>query len=97
MRGTAQHGRQRGLAARAARGTLVGLLRLYQIILSPLLPPACRFEPTCSQYAIEAVREHGAWRGTGLALRRLLRCHPWSRGGFDPVPVGPLPGSRRED
>ncbi len=71
------------------RAALAGLLRAYKRFVSPLLPPACRFEPTCSEYAAEAVELHGAARGTLLALSRLARCHPWSRGGFDPVPAPP--------
>lgn len=65
---------------------LVILVRGYQWILSPLLPPSCRFEPTCSSYAVEALSRHGAVRGGWLALRRLARCHPWASGGYDPVP-----------
>ncbi|HZN54543.1 MAG TPA: membrane protein insertion efficiency factor YidD [Candidatus Polarisedimenticolaceae bacterium] len=68
------------------RAALAGLLRAYKRFLSPLLPPACRFQPTCSEYAVEAVETHGAVKGAALASRRLLRCHPWSAGGFDPVP-----------
>jgi putative membrane protein insertion efficiency factor len=64
----------------------VWIFRSYQLFLSPLLPPACRFIPTCSQYAIEAVNAHGAARGLYLALRRFLRCHPFHPGGYDPVP-----------
>jgi uncharacterized protein len=60
-------------------------IRLYQWLLSPLLLPACRFTPTCSQYAADAVEIHGAMKGTLLAAWRLLRCHPFSRGGFDPA------------
>lgn len=66
---------------------LIGLVRLYQYLISPLLGPRCRFHPSCSHYAIEAVETHGAWRGGWLALRRLLRCHPWHPGGYDPVPM----------
>jgi putative membrane protein insertion efficiency factor len=64
---------------------LISLFRGYKYFLSPFLPPACRFIPTCSQYAIEAVRKHGALRGTFMALWRILRCHPFARGGYDPV------------
>ena len=62
-------------------------IRAYKRFISPMLPPACRFEPTCSEYAMEAVERYGVVRGSTLAIRRLARCHPWSRGGFDPVPV----------
>jgi hypothetical protein len=68
------------------RSGLAGALRLYKRFVSPLLPPACRFEPTCSEYAAEAVELYGIARGSALALSRLSRCHPWCRGGFDPVP-----------
>jgi len=61
-------------------------VRAYQWCLSPLLPQACRFHPSCSEYAQEALARHGAWRGGGLALRRVCRCGPWHAGGFDPVP-----------
>ncbi len=64
----------------------LGLLRLYKFVLSPLLPAACRYQPTCSDYAREAVGRYGALRGTVLAARRLARCHPFREGGFDPVP-----------
>jgi len=65
---------------------LATLIRGYQRLLSPLLPPSCRFYPSCSQYALEAVTRHGALRGGWLAVRRLARCHPFHPGGFDPVP-----------
>jgi len=64
----------------------VALVRLYQIVLSPLLPNACRFEPTCSQYMVEALRTHGLFHGGWLGVRRILSCHPWGRSGYDPVP-----------
>jgi len=63
---------------------LVGLCRTYQLLLSPLLGRHCRFEPTCSQYFIEAVRKYGALRGAWRGLLRILRCHPWHPGGYDP-------------
>lgn len=65
---------------------LVGIVRLYQRLISPLLGPRCRFHPSCSHYAIEAIRTHGPVRGSGLALRRIGRCHPLHPGGNDPVP-----------
>jgi putative membrane protein insertion efficiency factor len=65
---------------------LIGLVRAYQGILSPYLPNACRYSPTCSQYMIEAIQKHGALRGTRLGLARLARCHPWGGSGHDPVP-----------
>ncbi len=68
------------------RAGLVLLLRIYQAILSPLMPAACRFEPTCSAYAVEAVQRHGPIRGLWLAARRLSRCRPGGGGGDDPVP-----------
>jgi hypothetical protein len=64
---------------------LIGLLRFYKAFVSPLLPSACRYYPTCSEYMIEAVRRHGAARGVWMGLGRLLRCHPFHAGGFDPV------------
>ena len=64
-----------------------GLIRAYQLLVAPLLGQNCRFEPSCSRYADAAIARHGSWRGTSLALKRLLRCHPWGGpGGFDPVP-----------
>ncbi len=65
---------------------LIGLVKGYQLLLSPLLGASCRYYPSCSAYAIEALRVHGALKGTWLAARRLLRCHPWSPGGVDHVP-----------
>lgn len=65
---------------------LIGLVRGYQLVVSPYLGPTCRYYPSCSAYAVEALRVHGAIRGSWLAVRRLLRCHPWSPGGVDHVP-----------
>jgi putative membrane protein insertion efficiency factor len=65
---------------------LVWLIRGYQLFISPLKPPSCRFAPTCSHYAVEAIRRFGAWKGGWLALRRILKCHPFHPGGIDPVP-----------
>lgn len=65
---------------------LVLPIRIYQLCISPLLPPSCRFVPTCSQYAVEALRKYGPVKGLYLAVRRLLRCHPWGGSGYDPVP-----------
>ena len=64
----------------------LGMMRFYQLALSPLFPPACRFIPTCSGYAIEAIEKYGAVKGLRLACGRVLRCHPFCKGGYDPVP-----------
>lgn len=71
------------------RAILMGLIRGYKRFISPLLPPACRYQPTCSQYALDAIELYGPWRGSWMAARRILRCHPFTRGGFDPVPPRP--------
>ncbi len=68
------------------------LVRWYKRGVSPLLPPACRYTPTCSEYAVEAIERHGLGRGSYLAVRRVLSCHPFARGGYDPVPA---PDGRR--
>lgn len=68
---------------------LIGFLRAYRAVISPIYGEVCRYHPSCSAYALEAVREHGSIRGTWLAVRRLGRCHPWAAGGYDPVPPGP--------
>lgn len=61
------------------------ILRFYQRFISPMFPPSCRYQPTCSQYAIDALRKYGVFKGTALAVWRVLRCNPWSKGGYDPV------------
>jgi hypothetical protein len=64
----------------------MGLIRFYQVAISPLLGPSCRFQPTCSHYALACLSTHGPWRGTWLAVKRILRCHPLNPGGYDPPP-----------
>lgn len=71
---------------RIAGAPLVLLIRFYQVCISPYTPSACRFTPTCSQYALEAVRKYGPFKGGWLAFRRILRCHPGGGSGYDPVP-----------
>jgi len=71
---------------RALTTVLMIVIRVYKVVLSPVLPPSCRFTPTCSTYALEALRRHGLRRGVVLAVRRILKCHPLGGGGFDPVP-----------
>lgn len=68
---------------------LIGLLKLYRLLISPLYGNVCRYYPSCSAYALRAVQVHGAVKGSWLAGRRLLRCHPWAAGGYDPVPGTP--------
>jgi putative membrane protein insertion efficiency factor len=68
------------------RQLLMGLIRLYQLVLSPMLGPRCRFYPSCSCYTHTAIERHGIWRGSSLGIRRILRCHPFAEGGYDPVP-----------
>jgi len=79
-------GDEPSLARTPVQRALIGLVRGYQVLFSPMLGNACRFEPSCSRYAIEALRTHGAGPGSYLTLRRLARCHPWCAGGLDPVP-----------
>jgi putative membrane protein insertion efficiency factor len=74
---------------------LIFFVRGYQVLISPLLPPACRYTPSCSHYAIDALAKHGAIRGSWLAARRIARCHPFHPGGYDPVP-DPQPKSSRD-
>jgi putative membrane protein insertion efficiency factor len=78
------------LAAAAISWLLLGSIRLYQLTLSPLLGPSCRFEPSCSHYTAQAIREHGPARGSWLGVRRIVRCQPFCAGGFDPVPTAPV-------
>lgn len=79
----------------AARGSggfatlMVGMIRAYQWLISPWLGPRCRFDPTCSEYAATAIARFGPWRGGSLAVRRIIRCHPWGGSGYDPVPEEP--------
>lgn len=72
--------------SKAMAWLLILPVRFYQLCLSPMLPKSCRFEPTCSAYAIEALRRHGPVKGLWLALKRIARCHPWGGSGYDPVP-----------
>lgn len=81
---TAKTASQTGLLARI----LIGLVRAYQLVLSPLLGPRCRFQPTCSSYAVEAITVHGGLKGGLLTAKRILKCHPWGGFGYDPVPKG---------
>lgn len=69
-----------------ARRLLIYPIRFYQGAISPLFPAACRYQPTCSQYAVEAIQKHGAIKGGALAIKRICRCHPWGGSGYDPVP-----------
>ncbi|MFB9859651.1 membrane protein insertion efficiency factor YidD [Salinicoccus siamensis] len=69
------------------KSILLSMIRFYQKAISPMFPPSCRFYPTCSNYSIDAVQEHGAIKGGYLAVRRILKCHPFHEGGFDPVPA----------
>ncbi|MGI9345494.1 MAG: membrane protein insertion efficiency factor YidD [Gammaproteobacteria bacterium] len=81
----------RAAAIRPVRTVLIGLLRLWRYALSPMLPPACRFYPSCSEYAEQAMRMHGIFKGSLLTGQRLLRCHPLGPTGYDPVPTNHNP------
>lgn len=86
-----------GAVSRALAWPVVQLVRLYRVAISPLLGVSCRFQPTCSTYAIEALEQHGVLRGTALAARRIARCHPWGGSGFDPVPGNDKADDRHVD
>ncbi len=79
-------GKARETFRKVVNAPFVGLIRFYQICISPYLPNSCRYTPTCSQYALEAFRKYGPFKGFWLALKRILRCHPWGGSGYDPVP-----------
>lgn len=83
----------RRLLSGIASGLLIGLIRLYQAILSPLMGGQCRFHPTCSHYGLDAIRQWGPVRGSWLTIRRILRCNPFVTGGYDPVPLKDPPTS----
>lgn len=74
---------------------LIGFIKAWRTLISPLYGQVCRYHPTCSAYALTAVTEHGALTGTWLSVRRIARCHPWAAGGYDPVPPRPVPTSRQ--
>ena len=90
MSGAAVFKRAGTLTLRLPALALMGLIRVYQLVISPLLGPRCKYYPSCSHYGLEAVRHHGAIKGLALASWRVLRCNPWSNGGVDDVP---LPGT----
>ena len=71
---------------RLLTGLLLLLIHFYRYCISPLTPPSCRYTPTCSEYAVQALRKHGPLRGSWLAVKRIMRCHPWGGSGYDPVP-----------
>jgi putative membrane protein insertion efficiency factor len=83
------------MSRRPVAGVLLAVIRFYRTAISPAFPPSCRYVPSCSAYAAEAIALHGAGRGSWLALRRLLRCHPFHAGGHDPVPPAVVPGGER--
>jgi putative membrane protein insertion efficiency factor len=75
-----------GVINKVVQAVILALIRTYRFALAPLMPMSCRFEPSCSAYALEAVSKHGPWRGSALAAWRILRCNPFNAGGYDPVP-----------
>lgn len=86
-----------GVIEEEMRRLLIALVRFYQLTISPYFVPSCRFIPTCSTYAIEAIQIHGIFRGSWLAISRIGRCHPWCEGGHDPVPNSESSGLQSED
>ena len=80
--------------SRFAGRLLIGLVHGYRLFVSPMMAPSCRYWPTCSEYALDALRHHGAIRGSWLTARRLCRCHPWSAGGVDDVPPASMSNNR---
>ena len=86
MPSTAFWSRLQSVCKRVATRPLIALVRFYQNSISPLTPPSCRYTPTCSQYALEALRKYGLLKGLWLTMKRLARCHPWGGSGYDPVP-----------
>ena len=85
-RGYVKRGSLSGMLRSVDKWILLLLVRIYQVFLSPFFGGACKFYPSCSRYGYEAIAKHGAWRGSVLAMKRLLRCRPFTKGGFDPVP-----------
>ncbi len=83
---TSTYGRAVGTISAGIRAFLIALIRIYQRALSPIFGGHCRFEPTCSEYCIEALRNRGVWKGLGLGVWRVLRCNPFCKAGYDPVP-----------
>ena len=86
-----------GITKKEMRRLLIALVRFYQMAVSPYFAPSCRYTPTCSSYAIEAIRSHGIFRGSWLAIYRIGRCHPWCEGGYDPVPSSKSTGCKDSD
>ncbi len=84
-----------GRVVQLAGLALRGMIRAYQLLISPVLPSHCRYAPSCSAYALEAVQRFGPLRGTAMAAKRIMRCHPWGGDGFDPVPASAEHGRRR--
>lgn len=86
LTGGNRHGRAAGIVKQIAIFPFIVLIKFYRVCISPYKPPTCRFTPTCSEYALQAFRKWGPFKGLYLTVRRLLRCHPWGGSGYDPVP-----------